>query len=78
MNLESLLGGGGTGFLVAIGTFFGFHKRLNVHKEALKKLQEEKVEIKFCDERHKLVEKTYDEVKYIRERIDVLVNSRNL
>ncbi|MDI6754948.1 MAG: hypothetical protein QME78_11230 [Thermodesulfobacteriota bacterium] len=78
MNFESLLGGGGSGLLVAIATFFGLHKRLDSHKETLKILQNTKVDTKFCDEKHKMVENIYEEVKYIRARVDDLINSRKM
>lgn len=78
INLGSLVGGGGTGFLVALGTFFGFHKRLNSHKEALKILGDTKVDTELCKEKHKIVELTYAEVKYIRERIDDMANGKRI
>jgi len=78
MNIESMLSGGGGGLIASLGLIFGFHRRLSSHKEALKMLQESKVDTKLCDEKHKLVELTYEEVKYIRARIDDLVNSKKL
>jgi len=78
MNIESLLSGGSSGLLAAVAAVFGLHKRLSSHKEALKILQDTKVDSKICDEKHKIVELTYEEVKYIRSRIDDLVNGKRI
>ncbi len=76
MNLESLIGGSGGGLLVAVVTFFGFHRRLNSHKEALRFLQDTKVDKEVFAANLKMNENMYEEVKYIRARVDDLVNGR--
>jgi len=76
INIESLLSGSGGGLLVAVATFFGFHRRLNSHKEALLFLQETKVDKDVFAANLKMNENMYEEVKYIRARVDDLVNGR--
>ena len=67
------LGYGGLGGLIVAGlTLLGWKRRID-------KLEENKVDVKFCDTLHKSVETNFkdvkDDLKYIRDRVDEIAKN---
>jgi len=72
MAYEEIGYGGVGGLIVAALTFLGWNRRLN-------KLEDSKVDAKFCDTIHKNVENNFldikENLKYIRDRVDEIANN---
>ena len=72
MSYEQLGYGGLGGVIGAVITFLGWNRRLN-------KLENDKVDMKFCDSLHKGVEQDFNDIKehlhYIRERVDEIAKN---
>ena len=72
MAYEQIGYGGLGGLIVAALAVLGWNRRIN-------KLEDTKVDGKFCDTLHKNVEDNFrdvkDNLKYIRERVDEIVNN---
>ena len=69
MDYQSPMAGAISGLFVALGTAFGFHRRMN-------RLEDGKQDKSLCEERWKMIENMKDDLSYIRDRLDTVINSR--
>jgi hypothetical protein len=67
MDWQDLGASGGAGFVAAILTLLGWNKRLS-------RVEENKADKSLCDERHKHVDDIREDVSYIRQRMDKLID----
>jgi len=70
MDLESLGSGAGAGFFTSILIALGWNRRIN-------RLEDNKQDIKVCEERWKTITDMKDNIEYIRKRIDRICNNRD-